>query len=140
MRDKIKSPYLSYLMGADKISTDDLTDLGIEIVETSDSDSRKLKIPARKIEDYKQLIRDKLTPGFWNEYIGEHDIYFIFKLKGGELHEYTLSKENEQEIDELCATLNNEPPHTAANVYKYISNNTFYHDFMLQHYRPMIDR
>jgi hypothetical protein len=48
--------------------------------------------------------------------------------------------ENEQEIDKICAELNNEPPEKTANVYKYISDNNFYHDFMLEHYKKMIER
>ena len=48
--------YLSYLMGAENIDDKDLTNLGIEIVEKTDSGSRKLKIPSEKIEGYKNLI------------------------------------------------------------------------------------
>lgn len=132
--------YLSYLMGADKISDQDLTNLGIEIVEKTDSGSRKLKIPSEKIEGYKNLIREKMTPGFWNEFLDENNIHFIFKFKNAEVKEYILSPENEREIDKICAELNNEPPDKTANVYKYISDNDFYHDFMMEHYKEMIER
>lgn len=132
--------YLSYLMGADKISDQDLTNLEIEIVEMTDSGSRKLKIPSDKIEGYKNLIREKMTPGFWNEFLDENNVHFIFKFKNGEVKEYILSPENEQEIDKICAELNNEPPDKTANVYKYISDNDFYHDFMMEHYKEMIER
>ena len=132
--------YLSYLMGADKISDQDLTNLGIEIAEKTDSGSRKLKIPSEKIEGYKNLIREKMAAGFWNEFLDENNIHFIFKFKNGEIKEYILSPENEQEIDKICAELNNEPPEKTANVYKYISDNDFYHDFMMEHYKEMIER
>ncbi len=132
--------YLSYLMGADKILDQDLVNLGIEIVEKTDSGSRKLKIPSDKIEGYKDLIREKMTPGFWNEFLDENNVHFIFKFKNGEVREYILSPENEQEIDKICAELNNEPPDKTANVYKYISDNDFYHDFMIEHYKEMIER
>lgn len=132
--------YLSYLMGADKILDQDLTDLGIEIAEKTDSGSRKLKIPSEKIDGYKNLIREKITPGFWNEFLNENNVHFIFKFKNGEIKEYVLSPENEREIDKICAELNNEPPDKTANVYKYISDNDFYHDFMMLHYKEMIDR
>ena len=132
--------YLSYLMGADKISDQDLVNLGIETVEKTDSGSRKLKIPSDKIEGYKNLIREKITPGFWNEFLDENNVHFIFKFKNGEIREYVLSPENEQEIDKICAELNNEPPDKTANVYKYISDNDFYHDFMMEHYKEMIER
>jgi len=132
--------YLSYLMGAEKIDDKDLKNLGIDIVEKTDSESRKLKIPSERIEEYKDLIREKLNAGFWNEFLDEKNIHFIFKLKNGELKEYVLSPENEQEVDHLCSELNNEPPEETANVFKYISDNNFYHDFMIKHYREMIER
>ena len=132
--------YLSYLMGADKISDQDLTNLGIEIAEKTESESGKLKIPSEKIDGYKGLVKEKMTPGFWNEFLNENNIHFIFKFKNDEVKEYVLSPENEQEIDKICAELNNEPPEKTANVYKYISDNNFYHDFMLEHYKKMIER
>jgi len=132
--------YLSYLMGADKISDQELTALGIEIAEKTESGSRKLKIQSANIEQYKKLIMEKMTAGFWNEFLDENGVHFIFKLEDGDIKEYTLSPENEQEIDNLCAKLNNEPPDKTANVYKYISDNDFYHDFMMEHYRKMIER
>jgi len=132
--------YLSYLMGAEKISDEELRALGIEIVETAESSNRKLKIPAEAMQEYEKLIKEKMTAGFWNEYIGEKEIKFIFKLGDGSIREYSLSSENEQEVDDLCAKLNNEPPDKTANVYKYISENSLYHDFMLAHYKKQIER
>ena len=132
-------PYLSYLMGADAISDKELGDLGVEIVDTTDTGNRKLRI-IKDIEAYKDLIRAKMTPGFWNEFLNENEIHFIFKLDNGHIEEYILSPDNEQKIDALCAKLNNEPPDKTANVYKYISENSFYHDFMLEHYRAFIER
>jgi hypothetical protein len=135
-----KETYLSYLMGSGNIEDQHLTDLGIDIVEKRDSGSRKLRIPKDKVEGYKTLIREKMTPGFWNEFLNENGIHFIFKLEDGIIKEYELSPDNEQEIDALCAKLNNEPPDKTANVYRYISDNDFYHDFMMEHYKDMIER
>src|SRR3989338_444379 len=100
---------LSYLMGAEKIDDNDLTGLGIIIEEKRASGNRTLKIPSDKLTQYIELIKNKLDNGFWNEVIGEKEIVFIFKLKNGPTKEYSLSPENEQEIDKLCAELNNEP-------------------------------
>ncbi len=127
-------------MGAEKVSDQDITNLGITIIEKTNSGSRKLKIPSEKIEEYKNLIREKMTLGFWNEFLDKNNVHFIFKLKNGELKEYVLSPENELEIDHLCAELNNEPAGKTANVFKYISDNDFYHDFMMEHYKEMIER
>lgn len=127
-------------MGADEISDHELIDLGIEIVGKTESGSRKLNIPSNAIEAYRDLIKEKMTPGFWNELLDKNEINFIFKLKDSAIREYVLSSENEQEIDDLCAKLNNEPPDKTANVYKYISENDFYHDFMVKYYKEMIER
>lgn len=124
-------------MGADKITDKELGDLD---VEKDEDDDRALKIPKEKLPQYIELIKAKLSEGFWNEIIWESEIIFIFKFKDGSIKEYRLSPENEQEIDKLCAELNNEPEDKTANVYKYISDNKFYHDFMLEHYADMINR
>lgn len=127
-------------MGAEKIEDKELEDLNIKI-ENKDSDGdRSIKIPEEKLSQYIELVKNKLTEGFWNEIIGEKEILFIFKFKNGNIKEYKLSPENEQEIDKLCAEFNNEPPEKTANVYKYISDNKFYHDFMVEHYSDMINR
>lgn len=132
--------YLSYLMGADQITDQDLQNLNIEIADRAESGSRMLKIPDNNISAYKELIKEKLNNGFWNEMIGENNISFIFKFKDGTTKEIALSPETESEIDKLCAEFNNETPDKTANVYKYLSENEFYHDFMHQHYSDMINR
>ena len=134
------SYYLSYLMGAEKIEDKELENLDIKI-ENKDSDGdRSLKISEDKLLQYIELIKNKLTEGFWNEIIGKKEILFIFKFKDGSIKEFKLSPENEQDIDKLCAEFNNESPDKTANVYKYISENRFYHDFMIEHYSDMINR
>src|SRR3989344_2952685 len=132
--------YLSYLMGSKDITDNDLVSLGISIEETMTDGDKTLKIPEDRLSQYIELIKTKLGNGFWNEVIGEKEIIFIFKFKDGSIKEYRLSPEKEQEIDKLCAELNNEPPEKTANVYKYISDNKFYHDFMMEHYADLINR
>ena len=131
---------LSYIMGAENIQDTELECLAIEIKDRTPDGDRMLVIPDKKLPKYIELIKIKLTEGFWNEIIGEKNIIFIFKFKDGSIKEYKLSPENEQEIDKLCAEFNNELPDKTANVYKYISDNKFYHDFMIEHYDDMIDR
>ena len=132
--------YLSYLMGAEKIEDNELETLDIKIEEKDTDGNRSIKIPEEKLSQYIELVKNKLIEGFWNEIIGEKEILFIFKFKDGSIKEYELSPENEQEIDKLCAEFNNEPPDKTANVYKYISDNKFYHDFMIEHYSDVINR
>lgn len=134
------SYYLSYLMGAEKIEDKDLADLDIGIEEKMANGDRTFKIPENRLSQYIELIKTKLDNGFWNEIIGEKEIIFIFKFKNGSIKEYRLSPENEREIDKLCAEFNNEPEDKTANVYKYISDNKFYHNFMMEHYFDLINR
>lgn len=127
-------------MGAGSIKDGQLKAMGIKIEEKDSDGDRKLKIPSEKLKEYFDLIKHGLNPGFWNEVIGKKEIIFIFKLQDGIIKEYKLSPDNEQEIDKLCAELNNEPPDKTANVYKYISENNFYHNFMVEHYSDLINR
>ena len=132
--------YLSFLMGAGGVQDSDLEALSVEIVDKDSDGDRKLKIPIANLSAYLYLVRSGLNPGFWNEVIGAQEIIFVFKFKDGTIKEYKLSPENEEEIDKLCAEFNNEPPEKTQNVYKYLSDNKFYHDFMMEHYADMINR
>ena len=136
----MEKTHLSYLMGAEGIEDRDLTDIGVSIEEKMADGDRTLKIPEESLPKYTELIKVKLGNGFWNEIIGAREIIFVFKFKDGSIKEYRLSPENEREIDRLCAEFNNEPEDKTANVYKYISENRFYHDFMLEHYAEMINQ
>jgi hypothetical protein len=140
MNNLNQNNYLGYLMGASKITDQDLLNLDIRIVEKVDSRSRKIEIPRTAINEYKELIKEKLDPGFWNECISKDEIYFIFKFKDSVIKEFALSPDNEQEIDDLCAQFNNEPPDKTANVYKYLSQNDFYHNLMIRYYQNMVER
>lgn len=136
----MENKYLSFLMGASGVQDSDLEALDIEIVEKDSDGDRKLKIPVVNLPAYLGLIKSGLNPGFWNEVIGAEEIVFVFKFKDGTTKEYKLSLKAEGEIDKLCAEFNNEPPDKTANVYKYLSENKFYHDFMMEHYKDMIER
>lgn len=127
-------------MGADDIEDQELLNLDIEIKEKATDGDRKIIIPADRLEDYFALLEQKMTKGFWNEVIGVNQIVFLFKFEDGSIKRFVLSPENEKEINDLCIKFNNEPPDQAPNVYKYISENSFYHDFMLEHYAEMINR
>jgi hypothetical protein len=57
-------------MGAGAIADDELTNLGIDILQGAGSAFRGLLIPAGSVEAYKALVRQKMTPGFWNDIVG----------------------------------------------------------------------
>jgi hypothetical protein len=127
-------------MGAGSITDSDISDLDIEIIEIKEDGDRALKIPGEKLSLYIELIKSKLDNGFWNEVIGSKEIIFIFKFKNGSAEEYELSLENEAEVSKLCSEFANVSLNKTSNVYKYISGNKFYHDFMIEHYTDLINR
>lgn len=98
---KVNAPIKSYLMGAENISDEDLTVLGIDIVETKSDGDRCIVIPSQKLKEYEKLIVSKLTDGFWNEYIGDEAV-FLFKFKDGKIKRLVLSQETVEEIDKLA--------------------------------------
>ncbi len=120
--------YKSFLMGAGQITDTDLTDLNIEIIRDSDPEIRKLIIPSESVEQYKELIRQKLDSGFWNDIVGVDQIYFIFKMPDGEIKEYSYNENNRLEIAALCTKLNNDPIEKTSNLLDYIADNSFYTD------------
>ena len=93
--------YLSFLMGAGAISDGDLTQLGIRVVQGAGFALRGLLIPAASLETYKTLVREKITPGFWNDIVGRQEIFFIFKLADGTVRELAFSEATRLEIAHL---------------------------------------
>ena len=75
--------YLSFLMGADAIADHELTSLGVKILKGGGSAFRGLLIPEGSLSAYKALVREKITPGYWNDILGRQEILFIFKLTDG---------------------------------------------------------
>lgn len=130
----------SYLMGADDIQDKELEDIGVFVRGKTDSGSRKLEILKNDIPEYVDLIQVKLNNGFWNEIVTDDKIIFIFKHKDGSVKILELSPDTEQAIAGLCQEFNDEPAEKTTNAYKYLSENDFYHDFMLEHYANMINR
>lgn len=104
---KSSGNYKSYLMGAPDISDQDLADLKISVIEKLESGSRKIEIPKESIQNYESLIKDKLSNGFWNEYVGEK-IAFIFKHKDGKIEELQYTDSNASAINNLCAEFTND--------------------------------
>ena len=121
-------------MGASTVSQRELQSLRIEIVESARSGSRCLRIPAASLPAYRDLVRERLEPGFWNEVLGREEISFTFKLKDGTLKELTYSPENRQEIAQLCSELNDDPIEKTSDLPRYLATNSFYRDLMIAYY------
>jgi len=115
--------YLSFLMGADAISDRELTDLGVQILAGASSPFRGLLVPGGSLPAYKALIREKLTPGFWNDILGRHEILFIFKLKDGSVRELAFSEATRLEIARL-----NDPIEKTSDMPRYLAGNQLYRE------------
>ncbi len=132
--------YLSVLMGGKNIEDSELESLNVEIVEKDSDGDRKLKIPSRYLTEYLNLATNKLESGFWNEAVGEKDIIFVFKYNDGSTRKYNLSSENEAEVGALCSKFSGDSTEKTANVYKYLSGNSFYKDFVKRYYSELLNR
>lgn len=122
--------YLSFLMGVDAIADEDLTNLGVKILERHGSAARGLLVPASSLSPYSALVRERLSPGFWNEIVGRQGILFIFKLADGTVREFALSEATSSEISQLCSSLNDDPIEKTSDLPRYLSGNLFYKDLI----------
>ncbi|MDA1079802.1 MAG: hypothetical protein O2840_03915 [bacterium] len=118
--------YKSVLMGASLIADAELADLDIRISHRAESGTRKLLIPAKSLEQYKALVRVKLENGFWNDFVGEDLIYFIFKMPDGEINEFVYDEEDRLTIAKLCTELNHDPIEKTSDLLNYLAENDFY--------------
>lgn len=121
-------------MGAPKITDQELMQAGAEIVEKSDSGSRKLKIPGSALAAYEQLVTSKLDNGFWTDIVGEREVIFIFKFADGSTKRLVFTEDARKEIARLCSQLNGDSIEKTSDVLNYLAANDFYKDFIAEHY------
>jgi leucyl-tRNA synthetase len=119
----------SYLMGAERISNDELEELGAVIFERTKEGHRKILIPKASVKKYEKLVEEKISPGFWNEYLGK-ETKFIFKEKDSSIHKMTLTPGNEEFIDKLAVRFNKEE-RGRESVWKWLSENDWYKDVLI---------
>ena len=122
--------YLSFLMGADTITDDDLTDVGVKILRRHGTAARELLVPAPSLASYKSLVRERLNSGFWNEIVGSQQILFIFKLADGTVVELSLAESTAPQIAQLCSSLNGDALEKTSDVLGYLSENSLYRDLI----------
>jgi hypothetical protein len=119
-------------MGAPRISDQELEGLGIDVVQRLGPGSRGLLVPRDAVQGYKDLIREKLNPGFWSDIVGRQEISFLFKLADGRMKEFTYSPRNREEIARLCSKLNDDPIEKTSDPLRYMAGNPFYRDLMVE--------
>jgi hypothetical protein len=128
--------YLSFLMGADAIADEELSDIGVRILSGAGTPFRGLLVPEGALPAYQALIRKKLTPGYWNDILGRQEILFVFKLTDGTIAEFTLSESTLPEVARLCSSLNNDPVEKTSNMAQYLGANPFYRDLVEAFHSP----
>ncbi|MCP4004126.1 MAG: hypothetical protein GY725_08030 [bacterium] len=126
--------YLSLLMGAPSLSMTALREAGVEVLERYGENLLGLLVPSDSVSAYKELVRDCLQPGFWNDLVSPEEIIFIFKLRDGAVREYVLDDENRAEISALCSELNGDPLYKTSDLLNYFAANSFYRDVMVEHH------
>lgn len=87
----------SYLMGIKDINI--LRNKGFIIKEIGDD--YDIAFTKDKEKEYEEFVIENLEPGYWNEYLGDRFV-FIFKYLDNTVKKYIHTKDNEQEIFELC--------------------------------------
>lgn len=87
----------SYLMGIKDIS--ELRRKGFNIEEI-DGDYG-ITFEKDKEEEYEEFVKKNLSPGYWNEYLGENFV-FIFKYPDNTIRRFVYDSKNEAEILNLC--------------------------------------
>ena len=125
---KDKASIKSYLMGGNDIEDSDLLKLHIKIIEKTKDGDRKIEIPEQHLKEYEKLIENKLSKGFWNEYIGRETV-FMFKHKNGKFERIILDKKTQKRIDDLAAEFTNNS--TGENVWKWLADNSFYNNLLI---------
>lgn len=129
--------YLSFLMGADAIADHGLSDLGVKILSGAGTPFRGLLIPRGSLSSYRALVREKLTPGYWNDILGRQDILFVFKLGDRTIRELTLSEATRAEIARLCSSLNKDPIEKTSDLPRYLAGNSFYRELVEAFHSPL---
>lgn len=120
----------SYLMGAKHIKPEDLKNLSVQFTKTNEQ-VYLVQIPNESLESYKQLVREKLSPGFWNEIVGT-EIWFCFKDQNKKTKEFILSDKTHEKIARLCSEYNNNPIEETSNILLFLASNEWYTDLIIQ--------
>lgn len=119
----------SYVMG---VTREDVTNLGVDIIEETSDGFFKICIPWERLDDYKTFIREKIKPKFWNEFSTQTGFYFIFKHPNGQIEEMELNKSTNDIIDRYGHTFNDEAVgDVRENVYCWLAENDFYSKLLI---------
>ncbi|MAZ67707.1 hypothetical protein CL652_02985 [bacterium] len=115
----------SFIMGEKNISEKDINAVGGEIVEATKNGFLCVRFPKSSAKAFEELIVEKMEPGFWNEYLTDDEVVFIFKHKDSSVERLVLSEETDAAIVELGNKFNDDEP-TDESAWAWLANNSWY--------------
>ena len=119
----------SYAMGVSK----DIYKLkGYGFIIKEDDGDYMVSFSENKSYLWEEFICRELKSGFWNEYIGDNKIVFIFKFENGEIKKYIFDDSNNTEILNLCCEFANTK---FGSIKEMILGNKFYKETVKYFYR-----
>ena len=93
--------YYSYVMGiGDEIHT--LSDSGFTIEKFGDNYG--VAFPKEKANEWERFISQHLELGYWNEYLSDDGVIFLFHLEDG-IRRYDVKDYKNDEVLSLCEKL-----------------------------------
>ena len=93
--------YYSYVMGIDD-SINELKKDGFVI--EPDGNNYMISFPANKAVVWEKYISKHLERGYWNEYIADNSVVFLFHLQNG-VKRYEVNNYENDEVLALCEKL-----------------------------------
>ena len=113
----------SYVMGIDK-SILDLSQKGFII--QNDGDNFTISFPEDKATVWENFIKNHLEVEYWNEYLTDDKVVFLFHLQDG-FKRFEVENFNNEEVLQLCEKLCN---CKFESIKKMLSDNCFYKEIL----------
>ena len=120
--------YYSYVMGISK-KIYALKGQGFKIKRSWQN--YKVAFEKDKINIWEAFIAENLQVGYWNEYLTENAVVFIFKLQDG-IHRYEIYDFDNQEVLGLCRKLCN---CNFSSIKNMLEGNRFYKKILTKRYK-----
>ena len=111
--------YHTYVMGIDN-SIFDLEDQGFLIEK--DGSNYKVSFPKKKADLWEEFIKEHLEVEYWNEYLTDDKVVFLFHLEDG-FKRYEVNDFMNNEVLNLCERLCD---CKFESIKKLLSDNAFY--------------
>lgn len=117
----------TYIMGQQNIDSADVEAIGGRVDSINESGHMCVEFPVSKFKEFEDLISNKMESGFWNEYLTNEKVVFIFKHKDGRLERFALNDDNAHEILALGHEFNNQSqPSPQETPWSWFVHNSWY--------------